>query len=104
MPSEKDVDAVGGPPLAGGCEVKKLLCVIDRLQSARGNTEKAEYVFDRVPLYDSRVAERETHDARCENVVLWLPAFILGTAVDTKLPEAEKTFLLCGTVSRLSGF
>ena len=31
-----------------GCEVKKLLCVIDRLQSARENVEKAGYVFESV--------------------------------------------------------
>ena len=31
-----------------GCEVVKLLCVIDRLQSARQNVEKAGYTFESV--------------------------------------------------------
>ena len=31
-----------------GCEVTKLLCVIDRLQSARQNVEQAGYVFESI--------------------------------------------------------
>jgi orotate phosphoribosyltransferase len=41
-----------------GCEVKKLLCVIDRLQSARKNVEEAGYVFESVFTIEELLEEK----------------------------------------------
>ncbi len=41
-----------------GCEVKKLLCVIDRLQCARENVEKAGYVFESVFTIEELLEEK----------------------------------------------
>lgn len=41
-----------------GCEVKKLLCVIDRLQSARKNVEEAGYVFEAVFTIEELLEEK----------------------------------------------
>ncbi|MFH1009571.1 MAG: orotate phosphoribosyltransferase [Candidatus Latescibacterota bacterium] len=43
------------------CDVKMLLCIIDRLQCARENVERAGYAFESIFTIDELLAEKRKH-------------------------------------------